>query len=162
MLTEGSHIRTKVIGIGNDIRTDDGVGLHVVRALRPLLEDRPSIEVIEIPWGGLRLMEHMAGCDQAIVVDAMRSDAEPGTMRWLQVDSIPTYHSGSSHDVNLPTALALGRMNEADLPSDENIHILGIEVADVETYSEELTPALQDAVQVAVQSVLDHLDKDLG
>ncbi len=157
MSKEGSGDRTKIIGIGNDIRSDDGVGLHVIRALKPLLLDHPSIELIEIPWGGLRLMEHMTGCDRAIVVDAMHTGADPGTLRWLDPGGLPTYHSGSSHDLTLPTALALGRLNEADLPRDEQIEILGIEVEDVETYSEDLTPSVEAAVPQAVGRIMEHL-----
>lgn len=154
----GGVIRTKIIGLGNEIRSDDGVGLHVLRQLRPHLEDRPSIELIELPWGGLRLMEHMTGCRRAIVIDAMRGDGEPGSLRWLAPGEIPTYHSASSHDVNLTTALELGRLNEAELPDDEEIYILGIEVEDVETYSDELTPALEAAVPRAVEAILEHLN----
>lgn len=154
----GGEIRTKIIGLGNEIRSDDGVGLHVLRQLRPHLKDRPSIELIELPWGGLRLMEHMTGCQRAIVIDAMRSEAPAGTLRWLVPGSIATYHSASSHDVNLATALELGRLNQAELPADEDIHILGIEIADVETYSDELTPTLQAAVPRAVEAVLERLE----
>lgn len=148
---------TRIIGLGNDIRSDDGVGLEVVRRLSRFLEGRPGVEVVELPWGGLRLMEHLTDCDRAIIVDAMISDVEAGTLRWLNPEGIPTQHSASSHDVNLPTALELGRSSGAQLPPDDQLFILGIEVSDVQTYSQTLTPAVEAAVPRAVEAVLDKL-----
>ena len=60
-------MKTLIIGLGNPLVTDDSVGLRVVERLRPLLADRPDVEVAEDYWGGLRLMERMIGFDRAIV-----------------------------------------------------------------------------------------------
>ncbi len=151
-------MKTLIIGLGNPLVTDDAVGLRVVAELKSRLADRPGVEVDEDYWGGLRLMERMVGYDRVIVVDAILTGAEPGTIRHLTPNSIPTQRSASAHDMNLPTALAFGRQAGVALPDDENILLVGIEVEDVINFGEECTPAVRAAVPRAVQDVLHSLD----
>jgi hydrogenase maturation protease len=151
-------LKTLVLGLGNPLLTDDSVGLRVVQQLKPLLAGRGDIEVEEDYWGGLRLMERLVGFDRAIIVDAICTGAAPGTVHTLSVDSIPTQHSASGHDVNLPTALDLGRQTGAYLPANENILLVGIEAEDVITFSEDCTPQVQAAIPRAVETVLAAVD----
>ncbi len=143
-----------VLGLGNPLVTDDSVGLRVAAELKPLLENRPDVEVSEDYWGGLRLMERMVGFDRAIVIDAICTGASPGTIHRLTPASIPTQRSASSHDVNLPTALALGRTAGLALPRDEDILLVGIEAEDVLSFGEQCTPAVEAAIGPAVEEVL--------
>lgn len=143
-----------VLGLGNPLVSDDSVGLRVAAALKPLLADRPEVEVDEDYWGGLRLMERMIGYDRAIVIDAICTGKPPGTIHRLTPDDIPTQRSASAHDVNLPTALEFGRMAGMHLPADEAIHLVGIEAEDVLTFAERCTPAVQAAIPQAVQTVM--------
>ena len=76
-------------------------------------------------------MEQMVGYDRAIVIDAICSGAPPGTIHHLAPGDMPTQRSASSHDMTLPTALALGRQAGLRLPADEAILIVGIEAEDV-------------------------------
>lgn len=151
-------MKTLIIGLGNPLVTDDGVGLRVVAELKSRLAHQPGVEVTEDYWGGLRLMERMVGYERAIVIDAILTGAEPGTIHQLTPDSIPTQRSASAHDMNLPTALALGRQAGVALPDDENILLVGIEVEDVLNFGEECTPAVGAAVPRAVEEVLRFLD----
>jgi hydrogenase maturation protease len=153
-------MKTLVLGLGNPLLRDDSVGLRVVQELRGRPEVPPDVEISEDYWGGLRLMERMVGYDRVIVVDAMRSGEAPGSIRRLGPDSVPTQRSASTHDVNLPTALRLGRMAGAALPADEGILLIGIEAADVETFSEQLTPEVQRAIPEAVALILSELTRD--
>jgi hydrogenase maturation protease len=151
-----------VLGLGNPIVTDDSVGLRVAEELKGLLADRPEVEVSEDHWGGLRLMERMVGYDRAIVIDAIESGAPPGTIHRLGVGSIPTQRSASAHDLNLPTALALGRMAGAALPRDEDVLLVGIEAADILSFGNECTPAVQAAIAPAVRLVLEAVEQFLS
>ena len=143
-------MRTLVLGLGNPLLRDDSIGLRVVQELRTRLGDEPDIEVSEDYWGGLRLMERMIGFDRAIIIDAIRTDAEPGTIHLLSPNDIPTQRSTSAHDVNLPTALELGRQAGAKLPKSSEILLVGVEAADVQTFDEALTPELEIALPQAV------------
>jgi len=147
-------MKTLVLGLGNWIVADDSVGLHVAARLAEILADRHDIQVPEDYWGGLRLMERLAGYDRAIVIDAIVTDSPPGTIHHLTPDAIPTQRSSSAHDLNLPTALEFGREAGMDLPPDENILLVGIEAQDILTFTEECTPAVAAAIPTAVEEVL--------
>jgi hydrogenase maturation protease len=151
-------MRTLVIGLGNPLLRDDSVGLRVAAELKTRLANRAEVEVGEDYRGGLRLMERMIGFERAIVIDAICAGAEPGTIHHLSPDSIPTQHSASTHDLNLPTALDLGRQAGAVLPASDSILIIGIEAVDVTTFGETLTPEVEAAVPMAVQTVLAALE----
>ena len=153
-------MRTLVLGLGNPLLRDDSIGLRVVQVLRDRLGDNNDIEVSEDYWGGLRLMERMIGYDRAIIIDAIRTDAEPGTIHLLTPDDIPTQRSASAHDVNLPTALELGRKAGAQLPPPNEILIVGVEAADVQTFDEALSPKVELALPRAVDAVLSALDRE--
>jgi hydrogenase maturation protease len=152
------QMKTLIIGLGNPLVSDDSVGLRVVEQLKPLLANRIDVEVSEDYWGGLRLMERMIGFDRAIVVDAIQSGAEPGTIHELSPDGIATQRSVSAHDVNLPTALEFGRQAGAQLPRNDQIMLVGIEAEDILNFSERCTPAVQAAIPHAVGVVLKMLD----
>lgn len=150
-------MRILVLGLGNPLITDDSVGLRVVEQLKPLLANRPDVEVSEDYWGGLRLMERMIGFDRAIVVDAIQTGAPPGTIHRLCPDGIATQRSASAHDVNLSTALIFGRQAGASLPDNENIELVGIEAEDTLNFGERCTPAVEAAIPQAVQVVMEIL-----
>ena len=147
-------VRTLVLGLGNPLLGDDAVGLRVVQRLRPRLADWPGVEVDEDYRGGLGLMERMIGFDRVVLVDAICSGAEAGTVQVLSPEAIPTRHSVSAHDVDLCTALALGRQAGALLPAATNIRLVAIEAADVLTFSEECTPRVRASIQRATEIVL--------
>ena len=90
-------------------------------------------------------MERMIGYDRVVIVDAILTDQEPGTIHILSPDDIPTQRSASVHDVNLPTALEFGRKAGAQLPSSNAITLIGIEAVDVQTFDESLSPELERA-----------------
>jgi hydrogenase maturation protease len=154
--------KTLILGLGNPLVSDDSVGLRVAAELKPLVAGRPEVEVDVDYWGGLRLMERMAGYRQAIIIDAIRTGAPPGTIHHLAPGSIATQRSASAHDVNLPTALALGRQAGLQLPADEHILLVGIEAEDILTFSEQCTPAVEAAIAPAVRDVLEALDQRSG
>jgi hydrogenase maturation protease len=151
-------VKTLILGLGNPVVSDDSVGLRVAAELRPLLDGRSDVEVSEDYCGGLRLMERLIGYDRAIVVDAIRTGAAPGTIHHLTPEAIPTQRSASAHDVNLPTALEFGRQAGMRLPENGAIRLVGIEVEDILTLGETCTPAVLAAVAPAVREVLAILD----
>lgn len=150
-------MKTLVLGLGNPILKDDSIGLRVVQELRAKINDSPDIEVGEDYWGGLRLMERMIGFDRAIIIDAICTGADPGTIHLLSPGDIPTQRSASVHDVNLSTALEFGRLAGAKLPATDEIILIGVEAADVQTFDETLSPAVESALPLAVEFVLSAL-----
>jgi hydrogenase maturation protease len=155
-----NRMKTLVLGLGNPILRDDAIGLRVVRALQPQLERLPDVDFAEDYHGGLRLMERMIGYDRAIIVDAICSGSRPGTVLHLGPEDIPTQHSASTHDVNLPTAMTLGYRSGAHLPALEAIRLVAVEAVDVLNFGEDLTPEVEAAIPGAMQAVLALLHPD--
>lgn len=156
--------KTLVVGLGNPILTDDGVGVKVAyeveRALA--LVKCEHVTVTEASAGGLRLMELMIGYDRVILIDAFtgRDGAEPGTIYRMTLDDLrtisPTQHSACAHDTTLVTALDFGMRMGLPLPEEISIH--AVEVENVIDFSEEPTPAVAAAIPKVTAAVLDELD----
>ena len=153
-------MKTLVLGLGNPLLKDDSAGLRVVEMLRQVLPESENFQIEEDYWGGLRLMERMIGYDRAVIVDAILTGSKPGTIHVLSPDDVPTQRSASAHDVNLPTALALGRQAGAHLPDSKDILLIGIEAADVHTFDEQLSPEVESALPDAVDAVLFTLEME--
>lgn len=151
-------MKTLVIGLGNPLLKDDSIGLKVVERIRSVLGDAPGVDVAEDYWGGLRLMEQMIGFERAIIIDAIVTGAEPGTIHRLSTGDIPTQRSASAHDVNLPTALELGRKAGAVLPPDDCITLFGVEAADVLSFDESLTPEVEAAIPSMIEIIIRELE----
>ncbi len=149
-------MKTVVLGLGNTILCDDGVGPRVARELEGRV-DPEKVSVLEAAVGGLALLDLMVGCDRAIIVDAIQTqDGKPGQIYRLAPDAFDsTLHVASPHDVNFATALEFGRRLELPLPRE--IVIFAIEAADVATFREECTPDVAKTIPDCVEMVLREL-----
>ncbi len=151
-----SHIL--VIGLGNPILGDDGVGWRVAERLSqgPL---PPGVEIERLASGGISLMERLVGYQKAVVVDAIATGRYPlGSVHTFALDDLENPymgHMGSAHETNLSTALELGRSLGAILP--EKVMVVAIESPYVYDFSEELSPPVAASVASAAQMVLDLL-----
>lgn len=150
-------MKTLVLGFGNPMLTDDGVGIKVVRALEPRVDD-PQVALHESSLGGLNLLDILVGYDRAIIVDAIQTrDGTTGHVYHLKADDFePCLHVSCAHHVDFVTALELGRKTGLRLPRD--ITIVAVEVQDVTTFGEECTPVVQAAISTAVDMVLQELE----
>jgi hydrogenase maturation protease len=155
--------RTIVIGLGNPLLGDDGVGWRVADEVEGLLrtdresgDQTPAVEIERLGVGGLRLMECLTGYESAILVDAAEFQDRPvGEVRSCAFSELEDYAAGhldSTHDASLRTALALGRRLGASLP--DRIEAITIQVRSTDVFSEELSPEVADAVPVAVSAVM--------
>lgn len=152
-------MKTLVIGLGNPILSDDGVGIYAARLVRQALPLDAAIDVIELSVGGLALMEAMVGYERVILIDALWiTEVETGQVIEFNAGDLPdTLNTASSHDVNLPTALHIGRRLGAPLPAQENIQIVAVQAKDVLTFAETPTPAVATAIPRAAARVLELL-----
>ena len=151
-------MKTLVLGLGNPILTDDGVGIHVVREVST--RSLPNnVTCAEASVGGLRLLEVIAGYERVIMVDAFQTpDGKPGDIHRLAASDLrASLHAGSTHDLSFPGALRLGRSMGMALPHDEAIVIIAVEVEDIWTFSEECTPAVAVTIPRVVEAVLAEL-----
>jgi hydrogenase maturation protease len=140
-------MNTIVLGLGNRILSDDGVGPRVASALGDL-SGKDGISVEEANAGGLGLLELLTGHDRAIIIDAMPSaEGEAGRIRRFDIKELAVpRHAGTAHDFDLVTALGLGRRLGMALP--RQIEIFAVGVNDVATLSEECTPEVEKAALI--------------
>jgi len=148
---------TLILGLGNPILSDDGVGCLVAATLKERLGGR-EIDVLEAGIAGLDCLDLLAGYDRAIIIDAIQTvDGTPGRIYRLGPEALAsTRHSGNPHDVNLATALELGA--RLGLPLPGQITIFAIEARDVTSFGETCTPEVAGAVPACVDMVLKELD----
>ena len=152
---EGGRVSagTVIIGMGNRLLSDDGVGIAVAFAVAERLQDRMDLAVTELHTGGMRLMEAMAGFRRAVVVDAMLSGAPVGTVqRFDPRDFVTTKNTFSSHDTDFATAYDLGRMVGIVLP--EQVSFWGIEAREFDLFGEQFTAEVAAALPMAVKRIV--------
>jgi len=103
---------TAVIGLGNVVLSDDGLGVHAVRRLRERYALGPNVEVIEGGTAGLLLLPHLADARQVVIVDAIDVGAASGTLVRLDGVQWPTAFAVrmTPHDVGLADLLATAQL----------------------------------------------------
>lgn len=153
----GGNPDLAIVGVGNPIMSDDGVGPTVIQRL----EDSPvgsgdDIRLVDAGTTGFLALEAMSGAERAIVVDAVETGASPGTIKQYRcVDGsfeteIPEM---TMHDVSFTEAMVAGRP-VYDLP--EEILILGVEPADL-SIGDELSEAADDAATELVEVLTENI-----
>ena len=153
-------MKTLVLGLGNPLLTDDGVGIRVAEVVEAHLPSEATVDVTQVSVGGLRLMEAMLGYDRVILVDALCSQAgKPGTIQRMTLADLqtltPTEHSTNAHDTTLSVAWNLGRRLGLSLPRE--VIIYAIHVQNVTDFGEELTPSVAQAVPKVAARILAEL-----
>jgi hydrogenase maturation protease len=145
--TQNGHA-TLIVGIGNRSRGDDAAGLAV---LDLLAGDIPTgAQLVECRGDVTSVLDTWRGADQVILVDAVVSGAEPGTVhRFDGAAALPaSWRSLSSHLVGLGEALALGRTLHM-MP--QHLAVYGIEVGDTSTGAEPSAAVVAAAEEVAAE-----------
>jgi hydrogenase maturation protease len=157
-------MKTIIIGLGNPILTDDGVGVRVAHQLEELIDlsAHPDITITEASVGGLRLMETMLGYERVVLIDAYflkKEQTTPGKIHRLSIDDLrhvsPTQHSTSAHDTSLVTALDAAEQMGYEVPQEFIIY--AVEVENILDFSETPTPAVAAAIPVVVEKIITEL-----
>ena len=150
--------RTLILGLGNPLLGDDGVGWRVAEQCATRLAGTSHVEVDFHAGGGLSLMERLIGYDRAILIYAITTGEPPGTVRAFRLEALPTLRAGhltSSHDMTLQNALELGRRMGALVP--DPLIVVAVEARVEFDFKEGLSPAVAEAVPRAVELVMRQL-----
>ena len=146
-----------VLGVGNLLFTDEGVGIHAVETLLEQYEFSQNVSIEDGGVLGINLLGIISEADDLIVVDAIRNGGAPGTLYRLEGDDIPKriLAKNSLHQVDLLEALTLCQA----LDKVPETVIVGVEPEDIETLGLELTTPVQEKMGDLIAMVLRELDR---
>lgn len=154
-------MKTIILGVGNPILRDDGVGIHVAEQVRQQISN-PDVSVGEAFTGGMNLVDMILGFDKAIIVDAVKiKDCTLGEVRRLLPHELSSVHSNNPHDLSFFEALKLAEtFGEQLIPHD--IVIIGIVLKEsTMVFGEMLSERMAAAVPTAVRMVLEEIRKKI-
>jgi hydrogenase maturation protease len=145
-------MKTLLLGLGNPILKDDAVGLKVVRALGEKMTEK-DVDIEEASFANIEILETIGPYDRLIIVDSIKTGrGRPGELYSLRLEDLrTTLHLSCPHDINLATALELGKRLGMHVP--EEIRIYAIEVEDNQTFSETCTPSVERAIPRIVKEI---------
>jgi hydrogenase maturation protease len=148
--------KTIVVGVGNPILGDDGVGIHIVNTIRQQINNQNA--TLEIAYtGGMNLLDIIRGYDKVILVDAVHHEGrKTGEVQRYFLSELPTVHSSNPHDVSLPEAIRFAQqLGETNLP--KKIIVIGVIVQSSLDFGEQLSSEVAAAVPTAAQMILSEL-----
>lgn len=142
-----------VLCLGNEILADDAIGPTIANRLERVYADDKDVETLFTPRAGFVLLDLFHNRESVLIIDSiMTNKVKPGTIHFFSADYLtPSNGLINSHQINLPTAIQLGEKLGYKMPND--IDILAIEVEDITTISEQLTPAVANAVDTAIDKI---------
>ena len=146
-------MKTLILGLGNPILRDDGVGIKVAREIaRRLISS--SIDVREASVAGLGLLELIQGYTKVVLIDSIQiKGGVPGEILLLDLNDLKhTIRLSSPHDVNFATAMELGKRLGLNLPQD--IRIYAIQVEDISTFGENCSPSVERAISGIAEKII--------
>jgi hydrogenase maturation protease len=141
--------------VGNLLLADEGVGLRVVERLSATYELPPTVQVLDGGTLGMDLLYYLEGIDNLLIIDAVETGAEPGTLVRLEDDEVPAFLSVkiSPHQIGVPDMLFAAKLQET---YPKNVVLLGVQPADL-TVGLELSPKVAEQVDILVKQVVDQL-----
>ncbi len=146
-----------ILGVGNILLKDEGVGVRVVERLADQYAFPEHVRVLDGGVLGVRLMGIIGATDELIVVDAVRNRKPPGTLYRLADEQVPrrVLAKQSMHQMDLPEVLAMC----AAIDKYPKVVVVGVEPEDMTTMDMELTPTVAAQVDNLVVMVLKELDR---
>ncbi|MDK9700478.1 MAG: hydrogenase maturation protease [bacterium] len=149
-------IKTLVLGLGNEMISDDAIGILAVRQARRLWEARhlnSEIEFVECSVHGIALLEFFMGYDRAILVDSIQTGKHPpGTILVVDPNKLAPVTAPSPHFTGLPELLGIA--HQLKLPFPKEFSILAMEVSNTNTLGEKLSPAVEFAMPLFVDKII--------
>jgi len=151
-----------ILGIGNEILTDDGIGPKLVRDLdKSRLPSHIKYQYASL--GGLELLDIIKDFDSVLFIDAIKTGkTDPGSIHCFTPDDFKeTLHLSNLHDINFITALELGKKTGMKIPS--SIRIIAIEIEEDRVFSYSFSPIIKrlyPEILEKVQRLLEELPKN--
>lgn len=148
-----SSKKTLVMGIGNTLLSDEGIGIHILEELKLQSPTSDNIEYIDGGTLSFTLAGPIESADNLIVIDAAELKSKPGTVKVFEADAMDDYitngNKKSVHEVGLADLLSISLLNE-QLP--KNRALVGIQPKNID-WGNEPTPEVSASISDAVAEV---------
>ncbi|WP_340817913.1 hydrogenase maturation protease [Methanolobus sp. WCC4] len=149
----------RILGCGNPLIGDDGVGIHIINRLMEMRDELPEdVELIDAGVSGLDILNLLEDASKVIIVDATKGAGEVGSVHRFKPEDIKQASSSnlySLHDTSLADVLCIAE-HVQDLPED--ITIFAIEIEEAEELSLSLSEKVENSVDRTIQLILDELE----
>lgn len=154
--------KTTIIGIGNTLYTDEGIGIHVLPLLEQALAGREDVEIIEGATDGIRLLGPVEDAEQLILLDSINGGRPPGSLYKVERDDIPAYCGVkmSVHQLGFQEVLFAARIRER---TPERMVLFGVQPASLEFgigLSETVTGRLDELVELVCRQIAEWRSSD--
>jgi len=146
-----------ILGVGNLLLSDEGVGIHVVNELMKMSLP-PEISVVEGGTDGFGLLNIITGADRLIVIDAVKGSGPPGALYRFDLDEVRNCPSGfktSVHQIGILEVLELSKL----MGKKPHTTVIGIEPKSLEM-GMELSPEVRSKIPRVIELILDILKVD--
>jgi hydrogenase maturation protease len=147
--------KTLILGVGNLLLSDEGVGLRVVEHLAKSYDLPEGVRILDGGTLGLDLLYYLEGVENLLIVDAVEMGKEPGTLLRLEGDEVPSFLSikMSPHQIGIPDMLFAARLKDL---YPRNVVLWGVQPAVLDT-GLELSPPVAAQVNALVDKVVEQL-----
>ncbi|MEJ5227464.1 hydrogenase maturation protease [Thermodesulfovibrio sp.] len=143
-------MKSVIIGIGNPNFKDDGVGLKIVEHFEGVVD---TVTLLNI---GFNLIDSLLGYEKALIVDGVKTGAEPGSIIEFDVNFWGNVYASGTHNFSIFEIIRIGySVFPEEMPKE--IKIIGVEVEDVETLSRECSPSVESAIPLAISKIKNYL-----
>ena len=148
--------QTLVLGVGNTLMSDEGVGVHVIERLLAGFVIPEEVQVLDGGVLGMDLLYYLEDIENLLLVDAVETRKEPGTIIRLENDEVPAFLSMkiSPHQVGVPDMLAVAKLKNL---YPKRIVLWGIQPQFLDV-GMEMSPLIESKVDTLVNSVVEQLD----
>ena len=145
-------MKTLVLGVGNPILTDDGVGIRIAQKIK---EENPKLEVIETSETGIALLDLVDGYDKLVLIDSIKTEqGESGELYKLCLEDLKANADfPSSHGIDIATAFELGQRLGHSLP--KYISIYAVEIQDNTTFGENCTEKVKERIPFIAKQIIE-------
>ena len=151
-------MKTLILGLGNELFGDDGVGIHVVRELKKRGNFKPNIDLIETSVSGLALIDIIAGYDRLIIVDTIKKEnPKVGNIKLLDLNQIRHIPGPSPHYVSFPQIIMLGKKLGLYMP--EVVKIVAVEAKNIYKLGEGLSPEIKSAIPKIINKIKELIEE---
>jgi hydrogenase maturation protease len=142
--------RKIVLGIGNTLNTDEGLGVHALDGLRARLGEIDQLEVLDGGTLGLNLLPLVEEASHLLVLDAVNVGEPPGTVVELAKDDIPLFRGikMSDHQITFQEVLGLAKIRDK---FPEHLHLIGAQPADLS-----IGVGLSPTIEAVIPELVEH------